>query len=75
MLEEYEGSGEDRRLVGHVKKYKVTEKTSAIDKLMKHLGLFEKDNEQKANPVRDLLQAIGARSALPVVAKPEDGDA
>lgn len=48
VLEEYEGSGDDRRLIGHVKKYKVADKNSALEKASKILGLFEQDNKQKA---------------------------
>jgi class 3 adenylate cyclase len=48
---------------------------AAREALMKHFGLYEKDNEQKADPLRELLKAIGSRSSLPVVAKPSDGDA
>ena len=47
VLEEYEGSGEDRKLVGHVKKYKIADKNAALEKAAKILGLFEKDNAQK----------------------------
>jgi len=47
ILEQFEGTGADRVFVGHVKKYKIADKNSALDKAMKHLGLFERDNEQK----------------------------
>lgn len=46
VLEEYEGSGEDRRVVGYVKKWKLATKDGALDKLMKHLGGYAKDNGQ-----------------------------
>ena len=46
MLEEFSGRGEDRELSGYTKKIKVWDKNSAIDKAMKHLGLFEKNNKQ-----------------------------
>ena len=51
MLEEFSGRGEDRELSGYTKKIKVWDKNSAIDKAMKHLGLFEKDNIQKPQVV------------------------
>lgn len=35
--------------VGQVLKYKIADKNSAIERLFKHLGLFEKDNKQN-NP-------------------------
>ncbi len=48
VFEEYAGKGEDRVLVGHVKKYKVLDKNVALEKLFKHHGLFEIDNHQRA---------------------------
>ena len=69
VLEEYEGTGEDRVLVGHVKKYKIADKNAALDKAAKILGLFKKDNEQPgaatANAIQSLLANMG-RSAFPV---------
>jgi len=48
VLEQYEGSGAERKFVGYIKKYKIADKNSALEKLMKHMGMFEKDNKQKA---------------------------
>jgi len=48
VLEEYQGSGEKRVLVGHVKKYKIADKNSAADKAAKIVGLYEEDNKQKS---------------------------
>jgi phage terminase small subunit len=47
VFEEYTGRGEDRELIGHTKKIKFWDKNQAIEKAMKHLGQFEKDNKQK----------------------------
>ena len=58
--EEYIGTGKDRVFVGYTKKYKVADKNSALDKLFKHFGLFEKDNAQK-NPITDLTDEQLAR--------------
>lgn len=58
VLEQFEGSGEDRRLVGHLKKYKVSDKNAALEKASKILGLYEKDNEQRTDPLRDLILAV-----------------
>lgn len=55
VLEQYEGSGEDRALVGLIKKYKIADKNSGLDKAAKILGLYEKDNEQ---PNAALAQAV-----------------
>lgn len=49
VLEEYEGTGQDRVLKGHVKKWKLQTKDGALDKLMKHLGGYAKDNEVKVD--------------------------
>lgn len=48
VLEEFEGSGEDRRMSGYTKKVKPWDKNAALEKAMKHLGLYEKDNAQQA---------------------------
>lgn len=66
VLEEWEGTGEDRVLVGHVKKYKIANKNAALDQASKILGMYEKDNDQKANPILAMLAAMKG-SALPVV--------
>lgn len=46
VLEQYEGSGDDRRLIGHLKKYKIADKVAALDKAAKILGMYEADNAQ-----------------------------
>ena len=43
-------------LVSIVKKVKLWNKNEAIEKLMKHLGLYEKDNRQKADAITDLMK-------------------
>jgi len=60
------GKGDERVVIGHTKKVKFWDKVSAIDKAMKHLGLFEKNNQQK-NPFtgmseQELLQYIAKMS-------------
>lgn len=40
-------------------KYKLYDKNTALEKAMKHLGLYEKDNDQQANPLRELLDSLG----------------
>lgn len=55
VFEEFAGRGEDRILIGHVKKYKIADKNSALDKAAKILGMYEKDNEQ---PNAELAEAI-----------------
>lgn len=50
VLEEYAGSGQDKVLIGHVKKWKLADKGGALDKLMKHLGGYKGDNDQNRPP-------------------------
>lgn len=38
--------------------YKFHDKLAALEKLAKYLGLYEKDNRQKADPLRELLGAL-----------------
>lgn len=46
VLEEFSGTGKDRVLIGQVKKYKIGDKNSALERAAKILGMFKKDNEQ-----------------------------
>ena len=55
VLEQHEGSGEDRKLVGLIKKYKIADKNAALEKAAKILGLFEKDNAQKPPAVVQMI--------------------
>ncbi len=53
---------------------KVHNKTAALEMVFKHLGLYEKDNEQKTDPLTSLLKTItgGTDSAFkPVAHDPE----
>ena len=75
VLEEYEGSGPERRLVGYVKKYKIADKNSALERGAKILGMFKKDNEQPAKAAADafaaFLDGLSTRgSRLPMGDKP-----
>lgn len=57
MHEEFDGSGDERVFIGYTKKYKVADKNAALEKLFKHHGLYEKDNEQKSDPLTELVKA------------------
>jgi len=50
-IEVYTEIGEDGVSVGSVKKVKLISKTAALNDLAKHLGLFEKDNNQRRREV------------------------
>jgi len=45
--EKYQGRGKDRVKTSRIKKLKLCSKNDALEKLAKHLGLFERDNSQK----------------------------
>lgn len=47
VTEEFAGKGEERQHIGYTKKVKVFDKNAAIEKAMRHLGLFEIDNSQQ----------------------------
>lgn len=65
VLEEYEGQGEDRKLVGYTKKLKLWDKNSAIEKAMKHLGAFERDNKQRLPNLAIQVNLVGAKPQEP----------
>ena len=74
VVEQFEGSGKDRVCVGRLKKYRIADKNQALEKLFRHHGLYERDNEQKTDPLTSLLHAIagGNSSAFkPVADDPE----
>jgi len=71
VLEEYEGTGKNRKFIGYTKKYKLADKGSSLTALEKIKGMYEKDNEQKANPLLELIRSFG-KSVLPVVRDVEE---
>lgn len=54
---------------GEVLKFKISDKNAALEKLAKHLGLFEKDNKQQAPTVFSRIELVGVRP------KPQKPDA
>lgn len=46
-FEEFQGSGVQRELIGYTKEVRTLNKLDVIEKFMKHLGGYEKDNYQK----------------------------
>lgn len=75
VLEEFEGSGADRVLIGHVKKWKIADKKGALDMLMKHLGAYIEDNKQRQTGLPEQVAAFIAgihesgAGRLPTVAR------
>lgn len=45
----------------HTKKIKLIDKKGALDSLARHLGLFEKDNNQKTDPIARVLAEVAKR--------------
>lgn len=41
VLEEFEGTGEDRVFIGYTKKYKIADKNTALTNAMRHLGMLK----------------------------------
>jgi phage terminase small subunit len=70
---------EERGEGGRIRKVRLADKIKALDMLMRHLGLYETDNTQKANPLQALLDLVqdrttglaglGERPILPVKAQ------
>lgn len=52
---------ESTSLNGGSIKLKTHDKVKALELLGRHLGVFEKDNEQVANPLTKLLESLGGR--------------
>lgn len=41
VLDAYDGAGEDKEFIGHIKKYKLSDKLKALELIGRHLGMFE----------------------------------
>lgn len=63
VVEQWDGSGTDKVLTGHIKKYKISDKNSALDKAAKILGMFGEDNKQRTDPLAQILQAIATSNS------------
>jgi len=57
-------------------KYRFHDKNAALEKAAKHLGLYERDNKQKVNPLAELLAALPGDvfGPMPSAARPSDDD-
>lgn len=54
----------------YIRKYKIADKNTALEKLAKHLGIYELDNHQKTDALTEVLNRLG-RSVLPVSKDPD----
>ncbi len=57
----------DGKVIGTIVKLKQWDKNSALEKAMKFHGLYKEDNSQRVDPIRDILLAMGGKSAFAVV--------
>jgi hypothetical protein len=53
--------------------YKMVDKVGTLDKVMKHLGLFAKDNAQIADPIRRLLDEVYRKDTRIPIRQYEEG--
>lgn len=77
-LESLEQKGPEGEVLGLIRKIKQESKLAALDKLMRHLGLYEADNRQGADAlaqsVRDLMGAAGTLRPAASGARHDDED-
>lgn len=64
VLEEYQGKGADRELIGHTRKLKLWDKNAALEKAMKHLGLYERDNAQRSESLALQVVLVGQNGSV-----------
>lgn len=55
----FDGAGKDREMTGYTRKAKIFDKNAALDKAMKHHGLYEKDNDQLGTAVARIFKIPG----------------
>ena len=58
--------GMDGQVIGHTRKIKQWDKNAALEKAMKFHGLYERDNSQKTDPLRELIAKINGSALKPV---------
>lgn len=70
VLEEFEGTGQERTLVGHVKKYKIADKNNALDRAAKILKMYDEEKGEPKDTLASLLLGIaqGNSAGLSIVA-------
>lgn len=69
VLEEFEGTGKDRKFIGYTKKYRLADKGASLTALEKIKGMYEKDNEQKPAAVTNVttVKVSGLSEAIAAV--------
>jgi phage terminase small subunit len=58
VIEQFEGTGEDRKLSGYLKKVRLWDKNAALEKTIKHLGLYERDNAQRGESLSIKIELV-----------------
>lgn len=69
VLEAFDGSGKDRILVGHIKKYKIADKNTALGNALKVLGLLREKVEVTDTTPQVIDPIEGARRLAFVLAR------
>jgi phage terminase small subunit len=64
----FAGTGEDRKAVGHTKKLKFWDKNAALEKAMKHHGLYERDNGRQGQSYSLQVVVVGGKGEEPMPA-------
>lgn len=54
------GKGEERKTIGHCKKVRLMNRLDVIEKLMKHRGGYEKDNNQSSGNMQPIVINLGS---------------
>lgn len=70
-LETLEQIGPKGEMLGLVRKIKQESKLAALDKLMRHLGMYEQDNRQQGGALVDLLAMVRERPGSVIRPNPE----
>jgi hypothetical protein len=65
----FQGVGKDREVIGQAVEIKLWDKGAALDRMGKHLGLYEKDNAQKAANLFDGLPRPQVKAILEALAR------
>ena len=59
---------------GKLREVKFADKNAALEKAMRHLGMFDEDNTQKGDVIRQFMEAVSGHSrGLPSRHQPADG--
>ena len=63
----YEGTGAQRRLIGYTTRAKPFDKNSALEKALRHKGLYKRDNDQIGKAIARAI-IVPAKGSIPYTA-------